>query len=89
MKFRTCLDYHLQNQSLNICFATSGCLKFVSLCSNTKEGLDKIRILRCSSSMDCTKHKDMGVVQIELKQTTNDLRQMYALLMAAGLALAI
>ena len=39
--------------------------------------------------MDCTKHKDMGVVQIELKQTTNDLRQMYALLMAAGLALSI
>ena len=60
-----------------------------SLCSNTKEGLDKIRVLRRSSSMDCTKHKDMGVVQIEIKQTTNDLRQMYALLMAAGQALAI
>ena len=35
------------------------------------------------------KAQSMGVVQIELKQTTNDLRQMYALLMAAGLALAI
>ena len=67
MKFRTCLDFHLRNQSLNINFATSGYLNFVSLCSNTKEGLDKIRILRCSSSMDCTKHKDMGVVQIQLK----------------------